>query len=472
MITTINYIIIAMLVLLTGCGVSDKPKDKCFEDSDCLDSRRCFENNCHDICQTQEDCPPSLQCASNNLCIEWCHLGDIYCQDDNLHNCNAETKSVGISTCYYGCNAEKKECYQPGDLLWRYQIGALIKSSPAIGQDGTIYFAAQDKYLYALGKDGNLKWRSGLDDQIASSPALAQDGTIYFGSFDKKFYALNPDGTIKWVYEITDAFSSPPAIALDGTIYIGTNVGFLHAVSPDGDYKWSTSLSKFTVQNPPTADRDGTVYITVRDIDMMGIHSQLMAIDDRGIKKWEFEFGSDYSCNLNLAAAIGTDGTIYIPCEDSLFAINQDGSEKWKYKYSMEFHSSPSIALDGTIYLGTTNLLGTNILLAINHDGKDHRWYSTTDDRIQSTPAIDDQGNIYFGCDDSFLHALHPDGSAYWKYETGSQVTSSPTIGQDGTIYFGSNDGYVYAIVGGSPLSKDAPWPKHRADLANTGRQD
>ena len=36
--------------------------------------------------------------------------------------------------------------------------------------------------------------------QVESSPALGQDGTIYVGSNDHKLHAVTEDGTEKWAY--------------------------------------------------------------------------------------------------------------------------------------------------------------------------------------------------------------------------------------------------------------------------------
>ena len=44
-------------------------------------------------------------------------------------------------------------------LNWNYQTDGIVYSSPAVGNDGTIYIGSTDRYLYALNPDGMLKWR-------------------------------------------------------------------------------------------------------------------------------------------------------------------------------------------------------------------------------------------------------------------------------------------------------------------------
>lgn len=48
-----------------------------------------------------------------------------------------------------------------------------------MGADGTIYMGSDDNRLYALNPDGTLKWFYQTDDLIRSSPAIGANGTIY-----------------------------------------------------------------------------------------------------------------------------------------------------------------------------------------------------------------------------------------------------------------------------------------------------
>ncbi|MBU4354929.1 MAG: PQQ-binding-like beta-propeller repeat protein [Proteobacteria bacterium] len=119
-----------------------------------------------------------------------------------------------------------------GTQKWAFMpaIGYEIRSSPAIGADGTIYVGSNDKKLYALNPDGTQKWAFATGYQVGSSPAIGADGTIYVGSYDGKLYALNPDGTQKWAFATGGWVMSSPAIGADGTIYVGSLDWKLYAV--------------------------------------------------------------------------------------------------------------------------------------------------------------------------------------------------------------------------------------------------
>ena len=57
--------------------------------------------------------------------------------------------------------------------------------------DGVVYVGSDDDYLYALAADtGRLLWRFETGDDINSSPAV-KNGVIYIGSNDDYLYAVD-----------------------------------------------------------------------------------------------------------------------------------------------------------------------------------------------------------------------------------------------------------------------------------------
>jgi outer membrane protein assembly factor BamB len=158
-----------------------------------------------------------------------------------------------------------------------------------------------------------------------------------------------------------------------------------------------------------------------------------------GTLKWRYQTGDD----VRSSPAIAGDGTIYVGSHDNyLYAINPDGTLKWKHQTGDDILSSPAIAGDGTIYVGSHD----NYLYAINPNGT-IKWEFETGDDIWSSPAIAPDGIVYVGSEDNYLYAINPIGTLKWRYKTGYYVySSSPAIAPDGTIYVGSNDNYLYAI--------------------------
>jgi hypothetical protein len=47
----------------------------------------------------------------------------------------------------------KSAVQKPGTVLWEFETGGQVESSPAIGSDGTVYIGSKDKKLYAIKTD-------------------------------------------------------------------------------------------------------------------------------------------------------------------------------------------------------------------------------------------------------------------------------------------------------------------------------
>ncbi|MEJ2696608.1 MAG: PQQ-binding-like beta-propeller repeat protein [Candidatus Sulfobium sp.] len=168
-----------------------------------------------------------------------------------------------------------------GTLKWEFRALGPMDSSPSIGSDGTIYVGSDGTvtgygatsheyvtvapktigYLYALDPSGQLKWFTDLFGNVKSSPAIGNDGTIYVGSDKEDFFALSPDGSIKWQFPTRGPVRSSPALASDGTIYVGSDDGSLYALNPDGTLKSRIITTQTAaVNSSPNIAPDGTVY--------------------------------------------------------------------------------------------------------------------------------------------------------------------------------------------------------------------
>jgi len=152
---------------------------------------------------------------------------------------------------------------------------------------------------------------------------------------------------------------------------------------------------------------------------------------------------------IESSPSIASDGTIYVGSYDGgLYALSPTtGSTLWTSPLAGVVHSSAAIASDGTIYTGAGNNL-----YAINPTNGNQYWSYDTGGLVRSSPVIDSDGTIYIGSLNNNLYAVNPDGSFKWSFTTGGQIWSSPAIGTDGTIYVGSLDNKLYAINQNSTL--------------------
>jgi outer membrane protein assembly factor BamB len=420
---------------------------------------------------------------------------------------------------------------------WVYVIEQTQVQSPAIGSDGTIYIGTgmsdtslPSNGLYAILPNGTLKWKLTLGRSVHSSVACDTHGDLYFvvgnanspNRMDATLYSLDSTGQIRWTLD-SIGWMAPipntgftPAIASDGTIYVNGRYSMI-AVSPEKNVKWKYDFPLIdnvtqagvrqttgSHRSAPSIAHDGTIYVNTKQggHDGTQVEGGIFAIDPFGHLKWR-----TYDVGGTAAPVIGTDGTIYSAIgeyEDAadssswpttsqkakLIAIRPDGTVRWSVGTVLWVEASPSIGADGTLYLGTTHhpfrLPGW--FYAITPTGLIKWKYDTHDDvqyfppaqinppDIYNSPAIDSDGNIYFGNEMGLLYCLTAAGKMVWMEDVSSLLYGSPAIADDGTLYVathgilnGTNHFGLIAINTGSHGLASSPWPKFRQNNANTG---
>lgn len=338
---------------------------------------------------------------------------------------------------------------QTSHVAWDHTLfNSDIQAAAVIAGDGTIYAGSVYGVLYAFNPDGTIKWARKLSKfEITSAPAIGRDGTIYIKPENGDLYAFDPSGTLKWTYPVKGNGGPPasPVIGNGGTIYVGAS--FFYAIRPDGTLQWKFNTGSY-VAGPAAIGADGTIYVPSR--------GYLFALDPNGNKRWRFTGQSEYP--LGSAPAIAKNGTIYVNTFDGvLHAIRPNGTLLWKYKTEgivTDVPSSPAIARDGTIYFGGAGeYMGRGgYFYALNPDGS-LRWkYHPGCD--QTAPSIGGDGTIYFASDAcGAIHALNPDGSEKWTYVTNAYTRCAPAIGLGQRLYSGyladpnfSNNGGLLAF--------------------------
>ena len=112
--------------------------------------------------------------------------------------------------------------------------------------------------------------------------------------------------------------------------------------------------------------------------------------------------------------------------------------------------SSPAYDnVDKTIYFGSMD----GVVYKVDTNNNTASTFNLTLGRIDGSPVIDNDGNIYVGTDAGYVVKLDSNGDIKWKYYTGNDVRgkrdavrSTPLLGSDGLLYVGSYDGYIYAL--------------------------
>ena len=103
-----------------------------------------------------------------------------------------------------------------------------------------IFFGSDDGYVYSVDRLGALRWKVNLGAAVRSSPALSRDGkTLYIGCNDGKFRALTvSQGVVLWTVTTQAYIESSAAVDEDNTIFIGSADRNLYAILTNGAIKW------------------------------------------------------------------------------------------------------------------------------------------------------------------------------------------------------------------------------------------
>jgi len=144
---------------------------------------------------------------------------------------------------------------------------------------------------------------------------------------------------------------------------------------------------------------------------------------------------------------IGPSGAVYL-ASDKLYAIG-DGIPS----------PSPTPEADWAGYAGAgpednmESLVGPHLLDTLQWTVSAGSPLPGAPSLLHSTPAIDVQGNLYFGSFDGLLRAVSPQGVTLWTYNAGAPILTSPALHND-TVFFYSDDGKLTALS----LAGDLVW--------------
>ncbi len=220
---------------------------------------------------------------------------------------------------------------------------------------------------------------------------------------------------------------------------------------------WTFEADKPVYYSSPAVAADGTIYFGT-GIYIHTDSGSLYALNPDGTEKWkrilDLYPNPVYPKGDNgYSPAIGADGTIYIQgATSALYAYDPQGNRLWKYEnfdsYPVGFEvgqRTPAISLDGTLYVSA------DALYALYPDGT-RKWKFVADWGCRASPAIGPDGTIYVMGGQDKLFAVYPDGTQRWMYlldHSYEMSFASPAVDTDGTIYIAAEDGiqgFLYVV--------------------------
>jgi outer membrane protein assembly factor BamB len=358
-----------------------------------------------------------------------------------------------------------------GATNWSMSLDNPILSSPAVDESGNILVVTADGYMYFIAANGATIWKSDFDRNTSSSPVIS-GSDAYIGTDDDELLTINvsPDmshsGESKKLpsyvvrkssFLAKGTVLSSPAVS-GSTIFFGGGE-YLYALNPNAGNGGGGTGGGGESSTTTTSNSSGGT--TVNPV------------------KWWYRANGDIKSSPAISGGkvyVGADdGYLYAFSENTtgmstaalfpgletglnwqVLATNTTNEPLWKRKTGGKIRSSPAVAAPAATFPVITPSAAADreLVYVGSFDGYLYcyddigqlKWKFSAGSPIQSSPAVDKNGDIYFGADNGNIYALFSDGALKWVYPTRGPVRSSPAIGPDKRIYVGSDDGYLYCI--------------------------
>jgi outer membrane protein assembly factor BamB len=228
-----------------------------------------------------------------------------------------------------------------GTKWWQYNTSAPVWSSPTIVQNNTLFVTSAGLMSFTL--DGRLNWRALQNVTSRSSPAVSDNGNIYFGAEDGKLYAIDHSGSLLWSFQTSGPVRASPSIDGAGNVHFGSDDGNVYCLSQDGTLIWFY-FTGLPVRSSIGIRSDGWSMLLTGN-------GSLIAFDMNGSVGWTLKLDG---YNVTRSLAIDSQGICYVGSDTTMYSVQVDGKVRWTYRISTGFVGSPAITKNGTLVFGSS----------------------------------------------------------------------------------------------------------------------
>ncbi|QCJ46121.1 PQQ-binding-like beta-propeller repeat protein [Haloprofundus sp. MHR1] len=137
------------------------------------------------------------------------------------------------------------------------------------------------------------------------------------------------------------------------------------------------------------------------------------------------------------------DGAVFVPCSDTLLALDaESGEERWRAGGEDDHYlRSPSVH-DGTVYTAS----GGGRAFAVDAESGEERWSVETDAAASTVPTLDHDGELFFvGDSDETIYAFDT-GTGEERWRRSLFGSASRFVASVGVLTVGTEGGEVYAL--------------------------
>ena len=329
----------------------------------------------------------------------------------------------------------------PGNIIWQSETpDAYYINQPAIGPDGTIYFGAPNNTtgtprLYAIGQDGVEKWHH--DNEIAgfgvpTTPAVSDDGAVYFGHLSSWITALNPDGTLRWQFDTTRV--NGVSIDDDGNVYATSNNRMINKIGPDGDKIWQIQDPLTFGSTPVTIPGDDDVYL---GFDWSGWPGFYRLKGDDGLLVWQSRVSDGAIQQAPDPVFDEATGQFYTATTGGhILSVNRSDGAIDSHLFGFGASATTKVAIFEDILIVGVDFFAQNpasgqAVIALNKTDKSEVWTFPVDSRVNGQITVGVGGNLYFATRNGKVYSLDKDGKERWVLDLGATTDLYPVLGEN-----------------------------------------
>ena len=196
----------------------------------------------------------------------------------------------------------------------------------------------------------------------------------------------------------------------------------------------------------------GAAWPTMRH-DLRNTGSSDIQAVDPGSEPWTFQTGK----GIFSTPVVAADGRIYIGSADhNLYGLDEAGKEVWRFETGEIIDTAPALLDDQTLIIGSGDekmyKVSTDPAIPAHQrtvwtfsptlptvDGQLVNWW-------EGSPNVGPDGVIYQGNTGGGAYAVNPDGSQKWAYQANNAVWTVPAMDDSGTTFWGSVDQRLFAL--------------------------
>lgn len=333
-----------------------------------------------------------------------------------------------------------------GEELWTFYPGyeTFFSKTPAVNAKGDVCFFAKNGYgqaIWVLDKKGETVYYMYPYFNVNSDPWFTPEGNLLYGSA-RSMICWDTLGNKKWDFETNDQVYSSPRTGPDDNIYFGSDDGHVYCLDQADGTKISSYKTNNRIRYPVDFTSDGHVFFLIGHPAPFSVYGKLNSFSNLESADWSINGRS-----FHKSPAISSDGTVVVCSMDSVFAFNEGGVFLWDYDPQVDTLEIP------VIFDNTVIITSRNNMTALQLDDGSFKWSLESSGQFHDSPGIGPDGSIYLGSTDGHLYAYSETGIHQWTYQAEGEIIHAPATNSNGDIVFCCQNGYLYSLDASGKLT-------------------